>query len=69
MVTAQRGMEALEVRVSAGDDCWRFIAAARLNDVEGIELGRDEQNVYRHAGSVIPTPDPPAPPSGSELVE
>lgn len=38
MVTAQRGVQPLEVGVSAYDDCWSFIAAAGLDDVDGVQL-------------------------------
>ncbi len=41
VVTPQRGVEPLEVGVSAGDDGWRLIAAARLDHMDGVQLERD----------------------------
>lgn len=41
VVTAQRGVEPLEVGVPACDDGWRLIAAARLDHMDGVQLERD----------------------------
>lgn len=41
MVTAQHGVEPLEVGVPAGDDGRRLIAAAGLDDVDGVQLQGD----------------------------
>lgn len=38
MVPAQRGVEPLEVGVSAGDDGRSLVAAASLDYVDGVEL-------------------------------
>lgn len=40
MVAAQRGVEPLEVGVSAGDDGRSLVAAARLDHMDGVELQR-----------------------------
>lgn len=40
VVTPQRGVEPLEVGVSAGDDGWSLIAAAGLDHMDGVQLER-----------------------------
>lgn len=47
--TAQRGMKALEVRVSAGDNGWSLVTAAGLDHMDGVELERSRptsQNLF-----------------------
>lgn len=38
MAAAQSGVKALEVRVAAGDDGWRLVAAAGLDHLDRVEL-------------------------------
>lgn len=59
MVTAQRGMKALEVGVSAGDNGWSLVTAAGLNHVDCVQLktSRDTTAVRTAATDVHWNPD------------
>lgn len=47
MVTAQRGVEPLEVGVSAGDDGRGLIAAASLDHMDGVQLEGHRKSLKR----------------------
>lgn len=56
VVTAQRGVEALEVGVAAGDDGGRLVAAAGLDHVDGVELQPQTDSAGRpHAARLLLT--------------
>lgn len=48
VVTAQRGMQALEVGVSAVDNGWSLVTAAGLNHMDGVELERSSDRPTSH---------------------
>lgn len=50
MVTAQCCVEPLEVRVSAGDNSWSLVAAAGLDDVDGVQLRGDGERESQSGG-------------------
>lgn len=51
MATAQRGVEPLEVGVTAGDDGRSLIAAAGLDHMDGVELEGDRGGPSAVTGS------------------